>query len=198
MAQTYRQAIAEAKARYAEHQKETAVDALFIAEEYSKPLATVCKEIAGDEWSALEARSRRMRKAVGAQPEDLRRARKEASDGARIRHAKAVLKDPEQAAEVFKDSKLRDAAIDAVGKALGQTRARPAKINLEPIFGPFQKLGSELAAVRKHLPDVAPDTFLEDAEDICNNLRMTADVIDKWTRGESFADEVEDYLKGVS
>jgi hypothetical protein len=200
MAQTYKQAITEGRRLYNEAMDVAAAHVLYVVAEFGKPRKTVCREIAGDEgFNALDHRARAIEKTAGQTPDEARVARQRATERKQVSAARQALKDPEQAAKVLGgDSKAREVALEAIGKAEGQTRARPPKVNDEAIWGPFQKLGQELERVRKHLPDVAPKEFLEDAEDIINQLRMTADVIDKWTRGESFADEIEDYLKGVS
>lgn len=112
MAESYAQAIAKAKVRYKEAMDESAWDALAIAQEYDRPLVTVCKEIAGDGWSALAAASRRRGKTAGQTADQLRRAREKAAQESARRHAKVVLKDPEQAAKVI--ASLPPQALDEV------------------------------------------------------------------------------------
>lgn len=108
MAETYAQAIAKARARYAEAMDGAAADALVIAEQHDKPLAVVCRGIAPDEAEALRKRASRLKaKGGAAQAQAAGRARASAQ-----RHARVVLKDPEQAAKVI--ASLPPAALDAV------------------------------------------------------------------------------------
>lgn len=72
---TYLQAIREAKERYAEAMEGAAWDALAIVDQFGRPLETVCKAIAGDEFKALASRSRRLRKAAGQTAAERERVR---------------------------------------------------------------------------------------------------------------------------
>jgi len=98
---TYTQAIREARERYKEAMDDAAADALLIVEQYGKPLQTVCKDIAGEGWAAVRQQALRIRETAGESPAD-RIRRREADNARKDRsRAKAVLKDPEQAAKVI-------------------------------------------------------------------------------------------------
>jgi hypothetical protein len=99
---TYREAIAEGKRLYAEAMDKAANYVLFVIEEYGKPRATVCREIAGNEgWNALDIRTRKLAKTAGQTPDERRAGQLAKTQRNREASARAVLKDPEQAAKVI-------------------------------------------------------------------------------------------------
>lgn len=99
---TYRDAIAEGRRLYADAMDKAANQALFIVHRFDKPLREVCREIAGTEGEgALRARCQRLSKRAGQTPDELARAQERAVRESAQRHAKVVLKDPEQAAKVI-------------------------------------------------------------------------------------------------
>jgi hypothetical protein len=109
---TYREAIAEGRRLYAEAMDKAANYALFVVEEYERPLQTVCKEIAGDGWNALRVRASRMAKTAGQTPDQRALAARKEASTARRAHAKAALRDPEEAAKVI--AALSDEALENV------------------------------------------------------------------------------------
>ncbi len=128
--ETYTQAVAKAKARYKEAMEESAWDALAIVETHGRPLQTVCKDIAGDGWQALRAAARRKEKAAGQTAEERGRARDKEWKRVRESHARAALKDPEQAAKVI--ASLPPAALEEVYHEArlaraGEDRTPPAR-----------------------------------------------------------------------
>ena len=98
---TYREAIAEGRRLYAEAMDRAANYALFVSEEYGRPLRTVCREIGGDGSNALRNRAQKLAKTAGETPDQraLRTRRERAA--VQRSEAKAALKDPEQAAKVM-------------------------------------------------------------------------------------------------
>lgn len=112
MSQSYRQAIAEGKRLYAEAMDKAANYALYISEQYDRRLQTVCKEIAEDGWNALRNRAQRLEKTAGQTPDERARATLRDTQRKAESHAKAVLKDPEQAAKVI--ASLSPTALDNV------------------------------------------------------------------------------------
>lgn len=121
MAETYTQAIAKAKARYKEAMDESAWDALAIVEQYGRPLQAVCKDIAGDGWNALRQRSAKLAKTAGETAEARARARAKETERIARQHAKAALKDPDQAAKVI--ASLPPQALEEVYHEARLTRA---------------------------------------------------------------------------
>lgn len=107
---TYREAIAEGRRLYAEAMDKAANYALFVSEEFGRPLQTVCKEIADEGWNALRQRSAKLKETAGQTPDE--RARRTRQERQRIQRAeaKAALKDSEQVAKVI--ASLPDEALD--------------------------------------------------------------------------------------
>ncbi len=101
MAESYAQAIAKAKARYKEAMDESAWDALAIVEEHGRPLATVCKGIAGEDWNKLRHRAAKLANSAGQTADERARAREAEWKRVRESHARAAMKDPEVAAKVI-------------------------------------------------------------------------------------------------
>jgi hypothetical protein len=118
---TYREAIAEGRRLYAEAMDKAANYALFISEEFDRPLATVCKEMADEGWHALEMRARRMRERAGQTPDERSRAQRKETERIRAVHAKQALKDPEQAAKVL--ASLPDETLVELGFVVRQERS---------------------------------------------------------------------------
>jgi hypothetical protein len=117
---TYREAIAEGRRLYAEAMDKAANYALFVSEEFDRPLATVCKEMADEGWHALEMRARRMRERAGQTADERSRAQRKETERIRAVHAKQALKDPEQAAKVL--ASLPDEALVELGFVVRQER----------------------------------------------------------------------------
>jgi hypothetical protein len=130
MGMTYRAAIAEGRRLYAEAMDKAANYVLFVVEEYGKPRATVCKEIAGEGWNALDHRARALEKTAGQTPDERRAATLRKTQQAAQAHAKAALKDPEQAAKVI--ASLPTEALETVYHEarvarVGEDRSEPAR-----------------------------------------------------------------------
>lgn len=109
---TYREAIAEGRRLYAEAMDKAANYALFISEEFGRPLQTVCKEIAGEGWNSLRHRAQEIARTAGRTPDERARAARKATMDRAERAAKAVLKDADLTARVV--AGLPDEALDNV------------------------------------------------------------------------------------
>lgn len=118
---TYKEAIAEGRRLYQEAMDKAANYVLFIVEQYGKPRATVCKEIAGDGWNALDHRARALEKTAGQTPDERRRAAQRETNERAERAAKAALKDPGMTAKVI--ASLPDEALYRVYHEARLTRA---------------------------------------------------------------------------
>lgn len=114
--ESYKQAIAEGRRLYREAMEKTANYVLYIVEEFGKPRATVCKEIAGKDWNALDVRTRKLEKIAGQTPDERRRALK--AETARIyrSHAKWALQDPETVAHLLRDKPTARAIAKAAAE----------------------------------------------------------------------------------
>jgi hypothetical protein len=194
---TYTQEVKAARERYEgaieEAEEGAAADALRIAEQYGRPLQTVCKEIAGSRWVAVKAQAERLRDSSPAQVE--RRTRERAA-----RAVRAMIKaDPEAVArEVAKVNP--QAALDAASEAMGRTRTTPPsnQAKVEQAFGPaeFNRLDDAIVNVLERLQDLAPNR--EDKEmaiELADKAEAVAQVLRAWARGESVGEEAAAWLE---
>lgn len=181
---TYRQDVAEARDRYesALEQAEAmgAADAVRIAEEWEQPLKTVCKEIAGTKWHALEMKAHRYKRDDHARDRDIKKAQ--------VRAIRALGKtDP-------------DLLVEETAKAIGQTRAKAPsnQAKVEQAFGPteFNRLEDAEDAVLERLPDLAPNAEdKEYAQELAKKTHITADALEAWAKGKGIGEEAEAWLE---
>lgn len=142
MAQTYEQAIEEGRRLYNEAMDKAAAFALFITDEYGRPLQTVCKEIAGEDgWQALRSRAQRVAKSQVSAGSDALGAAPWTQDPSRVRSARNVLRDPEAVRQVIAslpEDAVRNVAVEASRRAAANHEA-PERIAVpKPTVGPDQ------------------------------------------------------------
>jgi hypothetical protein len=188
---TYQQDVKTVREDYRGAVESAAAEAVRIAEQYGRPLQTVCRDIAGDGWQALSAATKRYK------ADD--RARSRATQQAAARHVRAAIrKNPE--AVVREVAKVAPAVVlDVAAEQAGQTRkAAPSnKAKVEQAFGPdeFNRLETAMDALLDRLPDLAPTKDDEVyAETLADMAEAVAQALRAWVRGETFSSEVEQWL----
>jgi len=196
MKRSYAQAITEARKRYKEHMEESAADAVFIASEHDRPLQTVCKGIAGDDWNALRVRAQRLGKAAGQTAEE--RARRMQMERARRQRseAKSALLNPEQVAKVI--SSLPSAALDDVYHEArlaraGETRTPAAR------KAAHAAASTAIAPMKRALDRTQQGLVLQALEEARDDLRRLLDDGGALTsegikRGQELANEIANLL----
>lgn len=103
MAQSYEQALAAAKERYETAMADSAADVLYISEKYDRPLQTICKKIAGDDWNALRMRAQRLAQTKRGKESGALDVAPWTQAPAQVRTARNVLKDPQAMSRVVED-----------------------------------------------------------------------------------------------
>jgi hypothetical protein len=190
---SYRDDVRTARDRFEGAVEDAAAEALRLAEEYGKPLQTVCKDIAGNEaWRALEAKARRLKRSPESRTRD--------GHQANIRVVRAMAKaDPEAVArEIAKVNP--QALIEAATEAQGRTRtsAPSNQAKVEQAFGPqeFNRLEDAIAAVMERLPDLAPNRDDKAyARELAAQAEGVAGTLRAWADGRSIGQEVEAWLE---
>ena len=192
---TYREAIAEGRRLYAEAMDKAANYALFVSEEYDRPLATVCKEMAGDGWDALRKRASRMAKTAGETPDQRGlRTRRERAATQRA-EAKAALKDPEQAAKVIASlppEALENAYHEARMARAGIDRSPANRKAAEAATARFvQPIKRAIATTSAALGIQALEEALRDLQDAHEEHALTPRLIE---RAERLTNEIANLL----
>ena len=175
MSETYAQAIKAARERYKEAMDGAAADALVIVEQHGKPMTTVCKDIAGDEWNALRRRAHRLETTAGQTPDE--RARRRAKERARIQRveAKSALSDPDQRAALLKT--LPEETKVEMRRTLLTEAAEPSPRVETPQFDPWLAAQADMAMIDRRMGELA---------DHIGKSRMTDHrqaALDEWTTG---------------
>lgn len=172
---TYREAIAEGKRLYAEAMDKAANYALYVSEEFGRPLKTVCREIAPDGWNALDHRARKMVKTAGETPDQRRVRTLNERRKVQRSEAKAALKDPEQAVKVIAalpsealETVYHEARLARAGEDRTPAHRQAAKAAASNAVAPIKR------AVATMTMDLAIQAQREAAEDLREALAEDA------------------------
>jgi hypothetical protein len=128
---TYQQAIAAARGRYELAMADAAADVLVISEKYDKPIQSVCKDIAPDNWDALRKRAQRLEKAQvrgGTSADDVVRPM-----GTRVRgefNAASLPTKVELIAEALDDPLVRASVQAHLERPVPSLKATPRELSL--------------------------------------------------------------------
>lgn len=149
---SYEVAIAEAKERYEAAMSDAAAEVLFLAHKYDRPLQTVCKDVAGDDWERLDARARRLKAKKQKQGKTFGPGGDapwtQAPD--KVRTAKNVLRDPEAAAQILADPVVREHVSRALVDTVLIAPDRPEHKTFVTPFDALLKSATGLAAALSH------------------------------------------------
>ena len=192
---TYREAIAEGRRLYTEAMDKAANYALYISEEYGRPLQVVCKEVGGDGWNALRNRAQKLAKTAGQTADERALAIKKRTRAVAEAHAKSALKDPEQAAKVIASlppEALENAYHEARMARAGIDRSPANRKAAEAATARFvQPIKRAIATTSAALGIQALEEALRDLQDAHEEHALTPRLIE---RAERLTNEIANLL----
>jgi hypothetical protein len=175
---TYREAIQEGRRLYADAMDKAANYALFMVEEFGRPLATVCKEIADEGWNALRQRAQRLEKSAGQTPDERARAMRQENARVRMSHAKSTLKDPDEAARVVAslpsealETLYHEARLARAGEDRSPAARKAAAAHAQEAVAPMKRAVARTAAA---LAIQALDEVLDDLRQAIDEEALTS------------------------
>jgi hypothetical protein len=182
----YDQAIRAARLRLAEAMEDAAAEALVIAEQFGKPLQTVCKDIAPDTWNALRQRAQELAKRAGQTADERARVREQETRGSNQRVAKVVLRDPDQAAKVIaslppdaQDTLYHELKLARAGEDRTPAARSAAKAAAHAAIAPMKRA---VASTHMALAIQAQEEVIDDLQAAMEDDAVTSSTFDRFEK----------------